>query len=61
MMSLPVMDSTHLPGQYPNPMDSTPHGQQADGTHPTGMLSCFYIPYYIVQSQKSITTTRKEL
>ena len=32
MMSLPVMDSTHL-------LDNTP-GQQAGGTHPTGMLSC---------------------
>ena len=48
MMSLPVMDSpnppqasTHLlrmDGTPPS-KDGTP-GQQSDGAHPTGMLSC---------------------
>ena len=36
MMSLAVMDSTTPRQHLPNP----PPGQQAVGTHPTGMLSC---------------------
>ena len=35
----PPPDST-LPGEHPPPGHYTPHGQQADCRHPTGMLSC---------------------
>ena len=47
MMSLPVMDSTtttledSTSSTAPPPRTANPYGQQAGGTHPTGMLSCY--------------------